>query len=113
MQTVLDAYPSSGVIQGNIKNEYNEISRECVLNSIKESEKLDNTLAFSHALMLLAVYAGMCNVTQLFKAPFRREEGGHQSAIKSKWFISLGVKIDCHPRLRAEGGARSQRLSVP
>lgn len=62
VQAVLDAAPECGVIQGDINNGYNEVAREGVLASIRESEKLDDTLAFSHALLLPEVYVCMDNV---------------------------------------------------
>ena len=84
VQAILDANPSSIVIQGGIRNGYNEMKSECVLFSIRDSEKLDSTIAFSHALMLQAAYVGMGNGTQLVKSLFWCEEGVQQGAIKSR-----------------------------
>ena len=70
----MNANPSFGVIQGDTKNGYNEILRECVLSYMRESEKNDGTRVFSGTLMLPAAYVGMGNVTQPVKAPLRCEE---------------------------------------
>ena len=88
MQATLDANPHFAVIQGDIKNGYNELCRESVLEAIKESGKLDSPLAFSHDLMLPEAYVGMGSGTRLVKAPFRCAEGMHQGAVESRWHYS-------------------------
>ena len=84
------ANPGFGVIQGDVTNGYNEITREAVLNSIRDTGRLNNTLPFSHTRMHLQAYVGMGSGTQLTKAPFKCAEGVHQGAVESCWFFALG-----------------------
>ena len=85
VQATLDANPNFGLrlIQCNLKNGYNEISREGVLNAMRDTGKLDDTLAFSQALLEPRVYIGMGSGTVLSKAPFFHEEEVHQEEIES------------------------------
>ena len=64
-------------MQGDLKNGYNNVESEGVLIRIKDSGKLDDTLAFSHALLLTEAYVGMGNGTSLTTSPFRCVEGVH------------------------------------
>ena len=48
---MLDSAPGFCAIQGDISNGYNEIEREGVIAAIHQQNTLDNTLAFSHALL--------------------------------------------------------------
>ena len=65
--------------------------REGVLVNIKNSGKLDDTLAFSHVLLLPEAYVGIGNGTGLATAPFRCVEGVHQGAIEAGWFFAIAV----------------------
>ena len=58
-------------MQGDLKNGYNNVESEGVLIRIKDSGKLDDTLAFSYALLLTEAYVGMGNGTSLTTSPFR------------------------------------------
>ena len=55
-------------MQGDLSNGYNEVLQEGVIVNIKDSGKLDDTLAFSHALLLPEAYVGMGNGTSLITA---------------------------------------------
>ena len=90
IQAAMDANPDFGVIQGDIKNGYNEISRKSVLDAIRGSGQLDDTLVFSQALLEVDAYVGMGSGTSLHTTPFTMNEGMHQGAIESSWFFSLG-----------------------
>jgi len=90
IQAAMDANPDFGVIQGDIKNGYNEISRKSVLDAIRGSGQLDDTLVFSQALLDVNAYVGMGSGTSLHTTPFTMNEGMHQGAIESSWFFSLG-----------------------
>ena len=78
-----------------------------VLVNIKDSGKLDDTLAFSHALLLPEAYVGTDNSTGLTTAPFRCAEGVHQGAIEARWFFAIAVNPAfqrLNNRLREHGG---------
>ncbi|EJK70875.1 hypothetical protein THAOC_07730, partial [Thalassiosira oceanica] len=89
VQAALDANPDFGIIQGDIKNGYNEVARESVLNAIRSAGTLGDTLAFSHALLEPEAYVGMGSGTGLFTAPFKMVEGVHQGAVESGWYFSI------------------------
>ena len=75
VQAVLDSAPGFGAIQGDISNGYNEIKRERVITAIRKQNTLDDTLAFTHALLEPDAYEGMGNGTRLLNAPFLSREG--------------------------------------
>jgi len=68
-----------------ISNGYNEIEREGVLTAIRKEDTLDNTLAFSHALLGPVAYVDMGNRTRLLTAPFISREGVQQGLSNPKW----------------------------
>ena len=70
-----------------ISNGYNEIEREGVLTAIRKEDTLDNTLAFSHALLEPVAYVGMGNGTRLLTTQFLSREGGQQGAVKRGSFF--------------------------
>ena len=86
-----DAAPGHAIIQGDIKNGYNEVQRESILREVKGSGKLDDTVAFMQALLEPSAYVGMGKGTNLITAPFRVAEGTHQGAVESGWLFSLAV----------------------
>ena len=57
----------------------------------KKSGKLDDTVAFMHALLEPLAYVGMGKGTELITASFRVAEGTHQGAVESGWLFSLAV----------------------
>ena len=59
------------------------------MNAIRESEKLDDTLAFCHVLMSPKAYVGMGSGTGLIDVPFGCHEGVHQGAIESSFFSGI------------------------
>ena len=83
VQAVMDANPGFTTIQGDIKNGYNEVTMESVLQSIQDTGTSDSTPAFSHTLMHQAAYVGMGSCKQLIEAPFKCAEGVHQGAVES------------------------------
>ena len=101
-------YADAGCMQSDLRNGYNDVMREGVLVNIKDSGKLDDTLAFSHALLLPEAYVGMGNGTSLATAPFRCAEGVHQGAIEAGWFFAIAVNPPAfqrlNNRLREHGG---------
>ena len=89
-----DAAPGHATIQGDIKNGYNEVQRERMLQEVKRSGKLDDTVAFMQALLEPSAYIGMGKVgkgTDLTTALFRVAEGTHQGAVESGWLFSVAV----------------------
>ena len=90
VQATSDANPDFGVIQGDIKNGYNEICGESVLATIKGTGKLDETLAFSHALMEPVAYVDMGGGIGLVEASFKCEGGMYQGAVERGCFFLLG-----------------------
>lgn len=68
---------------GDISNGYNEVAQERVLHSIRESEKLDDTIVFSHALLLHKTYISMCNDNLLITAPFLCVEDVQQEQLRA------------------------------
>ena len=82
-----DAAPGHATIQGDIKNGYNEVQRESMLQEAKSSGKLDNTVVFMHALLDPHAYVGMGKGTKLTTAPFKMSEGTHHGAIESSWYL--------------------------
>ena len=86
-----DAAPGHATIQGDIKNGFNEVQRETMLQEAKKSGKLNDTVAFMHALLEPSAYVGMGKGTELMTAPFRVAEGTHQGAVESGWLFSLAV----------------------
>ena len=90
---MLDSAPGFGTIQGGItNNRYNEIEREGVLMEIHEEHTLDDTLAFSHAMLEPVAYVCMGNGTCLIKAPLFSREEVHQGAVKSSWFFAINME---------------------
>ena len=68
----MDASPGFKSIQGDIKNAYNEVEKENVMEDRKWCSKLDDTVVFMQTLL---AYVSMGNGTHLFAAPFKMEEG--------------------------------------
>jgi len=67
------------------------------LESIKEEGDMQDTLAFSHALLDPHVYIGADNNIRLTVAPFLVQDGVHQGVIgESSWFFSFGCKKVFH-----------------
>jgi hypothetical protein len=91
VQAALDANPHWGVIQGDIKNGYNEVMRSKILRSLRESGRFDHILAFSHALLEPEAYVGFGNGINTYNAGFRSCEGVDQGAIESAAFFALAV----------------------
>ena len=94
-------------IPGDLRNENNDVMQEGVFVNIKDSGKLDDTLAYSHALLLPEAYVGMGNGTSLTTAPFRCAEGVLQGAIEAGWFFAIAVNPAfqrLNNRLREHGG---------
>ncbi len=89
MTAALDEVPEFGVIQGDLKNGYNEVSHESIIRAIRESEKFGDILMFSHALLCHSSYVGMGSGLCLTNAPFRIDEGVPQGAVESSWFFAI------------------------
>jgi hypothetical protein len=84
----LDAAPEFGVIQGDLENGYNEVSRESIMRALQEAEKFGDILMFSHALLCHSSYIGMGSGLHLINTPFRIDEGVQQGAIEHSWFFA-------------------------
>lgn len=91
VQAVMDAQPDFGAVQGDIKNAFNEIQRESIMEAMKGEIGLSSTLAFSHVLLNPITYIGMGSCANVVTAPFKSEEGSQQWAIKVGWFFALGA----------------------
>jgi hypothetical protein len=89
MTAALDAAPEFGVIQGDLKNGYNEVSRKNIMRALQEAEKFGDMLMFSHALLCHSSYFGMGSGLHLTNAPFRIDEGVQQGAVESSWFFAI------------------------
>jgi hypothetical protein len=85
----LDAAPEFGVIQGDLKNGYNEVSRKSIMHALQEAEKFGGVLMFSHVLLCHSSYVGMGSGLRLTNAPFIIDEGVRQGAIESSWFFAI------------------------
>jgi hypothetical protein len=103
VEAALDANPDFAIFQGNIKNQYNEISCESILAAMKIQPDLYNTLVFTHLTLNPGSYIAIGGGTNMTDAGFRVEEGVQQGAAPSGWLYSLGQNsaIQNH-RTRAE-----------
>ena len=87
----MDAAPGHATIQGDIKNGFNEVQRETMLQETKTCGKLDDTVVFMQTLLEPHAYVGMGKGTSLTTAPFKMSEGTHQGAVESGWYFCMGV----------------------
>jgi hypothetical protein len=78
----LDKALEFGVIQGDLKNGYNEVSCESIMRALQEAEKLGDILMFSHALLCHSSCVGMGSGMRLTNASFRIDEGIQQGAVE-------------------------------
>ncbi len=85
----LDAAPEFGVIQGDLKNGYNEVSRKSKMCAILEEENFGDKLMFSHALLCHFSYVEMGSGLRLTNAPFKIDQSVQQGAIKNSWFFAI------------------------
>ncbi len=85
----LDAAPEFGVIQGDLKNGYNEVSRKSIMRALREAEKFSDILMFSHALLCHSSYVRMGSGLLLTNTPFRIDKGVQQEAVESSWFFAI------------------------
>ena len=67
------------------------MQRETILQEVKGSGKLGDTVAFMHALLDPSACVGMGKGAELITAPFRVPEGTHQGAVESSWLFSIAV----------------------
>ena len=78
-----------------------------MLQEVKQSGVLGDTVAFMHALLEPSAYVGMGKGTQLITAPFRVPEGTHQGAVESSWLFSIAVNKPfqrANNRMAEQGG---------
>ncbi len=75
MTVALDAVAEFGVIQGDLKNGYNEVSRKSIMHALREAEKFSDILMFSYALLCHFSYIRMGSGLHLTNTPFRIDEG--------------------------------------
>ena len=107
VQLMMAANPDFGVIKGDIKNGYNEASREHCLRIMKETGKLNHILAFSHALLNPVSYIGIGSGARVIDAGFKSCEGFDQGALEAGPFFALTVNPafqNMHQTLAEKGG---------
>jgi hypothetical protein len=85
----LDAAPEFVVIQGDLKNGYNEVPHKSIMCALRDAEKFSDILMFSHALLCHSSYVRMGSGMRLTNAPFRIDEDVQQGAIKCSWFFAI------------------------
>ncbi len=85
----LEIAPEFGVIKGDLKNGYNEVSHKSIMRALREAEKFGDILMFSHAFLCHSSYVGMGSGLRLTNAPYRIDEGVQQGAVESSWFFAF------------------------
>ena len=109
VMAMLDARPEFGTIQADIRNGFNKVKHESILDT-KETPGLLCTLAFSNALLEPMTYVGMGSGTNLVTSPFLSEEGSQQGSTEGGWFFVLVVNApfqQLNSTLVAAGGEAS------
>jgi hypothetical protein len=84
-----DTASEIGVIQGYLKNRYNEVSPENIMFALQETEKFGDILMFSHALLYHSSCIRMGSGMHMINAPFRIDEGVQRGAVESRWFFEI------------------------